>query len=131
MCNIQGVLNLNLGEESSLPPPTETQAEDHTMGVVFAQQYTLKKGIKTFGDRAEEATTKELKQIHDMGTYQPLNVTKLTKKERQEALLFLLFITEKRDDRIKSKKCDIGSKQQKMRDMTELMGAPPPYLLMA
>ena len=41
------------------------------MGVVFAQQYTLEKVIGKFGDQAEEATTQELKQIHDMGTYQP------------------------------------------------------------
>ena len=42
-----------------------------------------------------------------------MDATKLTKKERMEALSSLLFITEKRDGRIKSRKCVIGSKQQK------------------
>ena len=96
MIEVQGVINLNLGEKPTLPPLMEAQVEDHIMGVVFAQQYTLKKGPKKIGDRAEEATTKELKQTHDMGTYQPLDATKLTKKERMEALSSLLFITEKK-----------------------------------
>ena len=51
------------------------------MGVVFAQHNTLKKGIGKFGDRAEEATIKELKKIHDMGTYQSLDATKLLPKQ--------------------------------------------------
>ena len=49
MRDIQGVIILNLGKEPSLPPLTEAQVEDHIMGVVFAQQYTLKKGIKNSG----------------------------------------------------------------------------------
>ena len=63
--------------------------------VIFTQM-SAKKGLKKFGDWAAEATTKELKQIHDMGTYQPLDATKLTRKERMEALSSLLFITEKK-----------------------------------
>ena len=45
MNEVQGVVNLNLGEEP-LPPLTEAQVESHIMGVVFAQQYTLKKGLE-------------------------------------------------------------------------------------
>jgi hypothetical protein len=118
------VVNLNLGKEP-LPPLTEAQVESHIMGVVFAQQYTLKKGLEKFGDRAAEATTKELKQIHDMGTYQPLDATKLTKKERMEALSSLLFITEKKDGRIKSRKCAIGSKQRKFEGYDKAAGSSP------
>ena len=127
---VQGVVNLNLGEEP-LPPLTEAQVESHIMGVVLAQQYTLKKGLEKFGDRAAEATTKELKQIHDIGTYQPLDAIKLTKKERMEALSSLLFITEKKDGRIKSRKCAIGSKQRKFEGYDKAAGeAPPQYLQM-
>ena len=46
----------------------EAQVDDHIIGVIFAHQYTLKKGLKKFKHRAEEATTKELKKIHDIGT---------------------------------------------------------------
>ena len=77
---VQGVIHLNLGEEPSLPGLTEAQVDNHIMGVILAHQYTPKKGIKKFGERAEEATSKELKQIHDMGAYQPMDATKLTQK---------------------------------------------------
>ena len=95
------------------------------MGVVFAKQYTLKRGFGKFGDRAGEATTKSLKQIHGMGTYQPLDATKLTKKVRMEALSFLLFITEKRDGRIESHKCVTGSKQQQNDGYDKAAGSSP------
>ena len=61
MDEVQGVVNLNLGDEPTSPPLTEAQVESHIMGVVFAHQYTLRKELKQIGDRAAEATTKELK----------------------------------------------------------------------
>ena len=54
-----------------------------------------------------------------------MNATKLTKKERMEALSSLLFITEKRDGRIKSKKCAIGSKQRKFEGYDKAAGSSP------
>ena len=47
--DIQGVINLNLGEEPSLPVLTEAQVEDHIMDVIFAHQYTLKGGSRNLG----------------------------------------------------------------------------------
>eukprot|EP00957_Ditylum_brightwellii_P036209 2743355-Ditylum_brightwellii.AAC.1 len=44
---------------------------EHLLGVILVQQYNLKKGLELFGDRAEIATSKELQQIHDFGTYVP------------------------------------------------------------
>ena len=58
MKEVQGVIHSNLDKEPTLPPLTESQIEIHVMGVVFAQQYTLEKGLEKFGDRAAEATTK-------------------------------------------------------------------------
>ena len=58
MQDIQVVINLNLGEEPSLLPLTEAQVENHAMGVVFAQQYTLKKGIKNSGIEPRKLLTK-------------------------------------------------------------------------
>jgi hypothetical protein len=43
----------------------------HVMGVILAQQYSVNKGIKLFGDRAKEAISKELQQLHDYETYTP------------------------------------------------------------
>ena len=53
------------------PPPVgfaEEQLDDHIMGIVMAEHFSLKKGIKLFGHKAEDATTEELRAIHDMGT---------------------------------------------------------------
>ena len=79
------------------PPPvglTEEQLDDHIMGVILAQHFSLKKGIALFGNKAEQATTAELQAIHDMGTYEPLDASKLTRDEKRDALESLLFITE-------------------------------------
>ena len=82
------------------------------------------------GDRAAEATTKELKQIHDMGTYQPLDATKLTKKERMEALSSLLFITEKTMAELKAENVLLVANKENLRGMVKHQEAPPPYLQM-
>ena len=100
---------------SANPPTvgfTEEQLDDHIIGVVMAEHFFLKKGIRLFGDKAEDATTKELPAIHDMGTYEPLDASKLTREEKRDALESLLFVTEKRDGRVKSRKCAMGSKQR-------------------
>ena len=81
------------------PPPvgfTEEQLDDHIMGVVMAEHFPLKKGIRLFGDKAEDATTTKLRAIHDMDTYEPLDASKLTRDEKHDALESLLFITEKK-----------------------------------
>ena len=49
-----------------------------------------------FGDKAEQATTKELQAIYDMCTYEPLDASKLTRDEKRNALKSLLFMTEKK-----------------------------------
>ena len=67
------------------PPPvglTEEQLDDHNMGVILAQHFSLKKGITLFGNKAEQATTVELQAIRDMGTYEPLDVSKLSRDEK-------------------------------------------------
>ena len=50
-----------------------------------------------FGERAEEATTKELQQIHDFGTYIPQDAKLLSREERSKDLSALMFIVENRN----------------------------------
>ena len=49
----------------------------------MTNQYTLKKGLKLFEEKAEKATMKELKQIHDLDTY-PLIICILNDKESKK-----------------------------------------------
>eukprot|EP00956_Cyclotella_meneghiniana_P026461 scaffold57247_cov37-Cyclotella_meneghiniana.AAC.7 len=84
----------------------------HILGVVLAEQYSINKGIRLFGDRAKESVTKELKQLHDYVTYIPVHAHDLTPKQRRDALASLIFITEKRCGRIKTRACVNGSTQR-------------------
>ena len=62
-----GVLNFNLDATVKAPMRNwmdDSSLDKHLLGVVLAQQYNLKKGLKLFGDRSEEATKNELQQIH-------------------------------------------------------------------
>ena len=55
------------------PPPVgfkEEQLDDHIMGVVMAEFFLLKKGIKLFGDKAEEL---QLRNSEPFMTWVPTN----------------------------------------------------------
>ncbi len=68
----------------------------------------MKKGIKLFGKKSEKTTWKEIKEIHDMDTYTPMDSSKLTKKQKKKALATLFFLVEKRDGRIKGRQVADG-----------------------
>ncbi len=48
-----------------------------------------------------------------MATYVPMDVSKMTKDQKDAALRSLIFLTEKRDVRIKSRTCSDGSKERR------------------
>ncbi len=52
----------------------------------MVQQFSLRTGIKQFGDEATELISKELQQIHDMGTYEPIDPDKMTVAQRAVAV---------------------------------------------
>ena len=60
-----------------------------------------------------------------MGTYEPLDASKLTRDEKRDALESLLFLTKKRDGKIKSRKCAIGSKQRSYDGYDKSAGSSP------
>ena len=48
---------------------SDEDIEEHITRLIMFHQYTLKKGLELYGDKAEKATVKEFTQIHDMDTY--------------------------------------------------------------
>jgi len=50
-------------------------------GKNFAQQYMLKKGLEKFGDKGQDACTKELEQLHTRSCFQPIDVSMMTPSE--------------------------------------------------
>ncbi len=67
-----GILKGALGLPPTVLHNDEFIVEDHVMmhvlGVVLAEQYSISKGIRLFGDRAKEAVSNELEQLHDYVT---------------------------------------------------------------
>ena len=92
---------------------SEEQIAEHVLGVIMVQQFSLKSGMAKFGNCAKTAVTKELTQLHDMETYVPMDPDKMTRQQKAEALNSLIFLTKKRDGRIKSRSCADGSTQRR------------------
>jgi hypothetical protein len=113
--DVDGINHTNIGEAQECTKEKvfiEDQVVMHMLGVIFAHQYSVKEGIKHFGDRGRESVTKELQQLHDMVTYFPVHAHELTREQRKEALSSLMFLTEKRCGRVKTRACANGSKQR-------------------
>ena len=55
----KGVINMNAGDAADYKM-TDDEVNHHVIGVVMAQHFSLKAGLKKFGVPGEEATTKEL-----------------------------------------------------------------------
>jgi hypothetical protein len=108
----EGVINMNAGDAEDYKM-TDDEVNHHIIGVVMAQHFSLKAGLKKFGVPGEEATTKELTQLHDMVTFIPMDPTKLSRADRLKALSSLMFLIEKRDGTIKGRACADGSKQRR------------------
>ena len=94
-----GVLHLNLEQDDQdFEPMDEADIDEHIVGMIMANQYTLKKGLELFGEKAEVAALKEVRQIHDMATYTPLDPKTLSREEKNKALNALFFLTEEKTE---------------------------------
>tara|TARA_B110000116_G_scaffold23331_1_gene17939 strand:- start:29 stop:655 length:627 start_codon:yes stop_codon:yes gene_type:complete len=86
--------------------------EDKARIIQLAQQLSLNKGLKKFGNKGRDAAYKELHQIHNRIVFKPVDVNSLTPEERKKAMESLMFLTEKRDGSIKGRTCANGSTQR-------------------
>ena len=85
----------------------------------FVQTYSLTRGIKTFGEKGRQAAHEEMKQLHDRVVFKPIKIEDLTDVERRRAMESLIFITEKKDGRIKARTCANGSTQREYTERDE------------
>ena len=74
-------------------------------------KYSAKKGLKIFKKRGVEAVVNEFKQLHERDTFEPQHYHELTKEQRDGALPSLMFLKEKRYERIKGRACADNRKQ--------------------
>ncbi len=59
-------------------------------------------GMKRFKQKGKAGVTKELKQMHDMEVFRPVERESLSKEERMKAVASLMFLKEKRDHSVKA-----------------------------
>lgn len=78
----------------------------------FAQSYSLKRGIKVFGDKGMNAAHKEIKQLHERTAFKPIHVATMTPQERKKAMESLIFLVEKKNGSVKARTCADGSVQR-------------------
>lgn len=79
---------------------------------VILSQYSMKKGIKLFGEKGVEAVRVELEQLHERQVMKPVDAKTLTHAEKRGALDYLMFLKEKRTGKIKGRGCADGRKQR-------------------
>jgi len=68
-------------------------------------QMSVKAGIKKFGEKGNEAVSKELRQLHNRKAMVPVLKDEMSLEDRRKALRYLMFIKEKRDGAIKARGC--------------------------
>ena len=78
----------------------------------FVETYTLKRGLKKFGQKARDAALKEVGQLHGRTCFVPIDIEALTESERRKAMESFLFLVEKKDGRVKARKVANGSIQR-------------------
>lgn len=106
-----GIMMLSTDTLNDCSPIRVEDIEEYITGVILTQ-YSVKAGLEKFGERGEQAVTKELSQLHNMNTMVPLDATKLTAKQKRRAVSSLMFLKEKQfPDRCKRVRYAYGSDQ--------------------
>ncbi len=80
------------------------------VGMVMAQLF-MKAAIKKWGEQAQFAISKEIKQLHWRNSYKPHHWHALSKKQKEQVLESQIFVEQKRDGTIKARKVIGGNKQ--------------------
>ena len=65
------------------------------------EQFSLKKGLKVFGEAGADVVMKELKQLHDMNVVEPVDAGSLSHEQKQNAPEYLMFLKLKHCRQIK------------------------------
>jgi len=84
----------------------------HYATALSPKKCSLKKGLKIFGKKGEDAVTHEFTQMHMLNVYSPLSASSLSRKDKKKALSSLILLKEKSDGTIKACKYADGSKQR-------------------
>jgi hypothetical protein len=89
-----------------------TELEDELKVWAYVMtQYNLKPGLQQFGEKGATTAIDELTQLHIMDTWMAMDPSQVTRKDKVQALLSLLFLKEKQTRKIKGRACINGAPQ--------------------
>jgi hypothetical protein len=83
--------------------------DEWALGVALIH-YSMNAGLKKFKEKGEAGVSKELKQMHNMEVFRPVEKGSLSKKEKTKVVALLMFLKEKRDHSVKVRMCANGRK---------------------
>ncbi len=90
-----------------------TKSEDKLKVWAYVMtQYNLKPGLRKFGEKGATAALDELTQLHVMDTWTAMDPSQITCEDKVRALSSLLFLKEKRTEKIKGRACINGAPQR-------------------
>ena len=78
----------------------------------FIKMFGLKRGIAKFGEPGRKAAKAEMRQLHERTPFTPSHPEEMSAAERHKTLESLIFLAQKRDERIKARTCANGSVQR-------------------
>ena len=70
-----------------------TTEQATVLGHIFAQTYSLTKGIKIFGNKGLYGVFPEVKKLNDRTCFRPIDVKNITSQELQLAMEPLMLLT--------------------------------------
>ena len=73
---------MDMKENKQMGDFTTQDQIEHVLRVAMAQVYSLKKGLKAFGQDEKNTVQSELQQHHDMDTSFPIVPSKLMRQQR-------------------------------------------------
>ena len=120
-----GTLHINVQDHASFTYDGSAALEE-IIGVETAQHFSVRSGLKHFGDLGEKAVSKQITQLHNMYTYDPVDTKNLTKKTIMDKLNSLMLLIEKRNGAVKAQACDDVSKQIKQENNRKEDATSPP-----
>ena len=100
-------------EESVYKPNDQFSSKYGHAFHILMTQMSATRGMKLFGERAENAIVEEFKQlVHTENVFEPKMFNSLTPKQRHLALRAITLIKEKRDGKVKGRTVADGSTQR-------------------
>ena len=107
-----GKLEVNTTKHAIDKELTANDEHKITVWAYLMIKFNLKPGLRKFGEKGTETAVTELTQLHVMDTWMVIDLSQLSKEEREKALSSLLFPKEKRYRKIKGRVCINGAHQR-------------------